>query len=294
MFLFCRPFLKACPGGDRVAACGCRVVMTDLPGVDSWMPEGLCAQGFVERVPSPQLIKADTPVADDLPRFVEELAEARTGSRQKPWNADGRRCRLPAGAASGKGCLKKRRGTGNWQDDKGPTSVVGFALQYPLGIAPPFSPPSTDPPSSRSTLPYEGRIARMKRTVFTTHPRCRCRPAGYGPTMACFSASLRSPPAARAGTVAGFDETEHGSRWTPLPARPPGPSFRSAATRPGCGGVTVVKTRPAGPERPTRAAIEEKLRTTPSPEALRWATRLEHQRLALSVVSCSRSHCSRV
>jgi glycosyltransferase involved in cell wall biosynthesis len=57
-------------------ACGCRVVMTDLPGVDSWMPEGLCAQGFVERVPLPQLIKADTPVADDLPRFVEELAEA--------------------------------------------------------------------------------------------------------------------------------------------------------------------------------------------------------------------------
>jgi len=57
-------------------ACGCRVVMTDLPGVDSWMPEGLCAQGFVERVPLPQLIRADTPVADDLPRFVEELAEA--------------------------------------------------------------------------------------------------------------------------------------------------------------------------------------------------------------------------
>ena len=57
-------------------ACGCRVVMTDLPGVDSWMPAGLCAEGFVERVPLPRLIGADAPVADDLPHFVEELAEA--------------------------------------------------------------------------------------------------------------------------------------------------------------------------------------------------------------------------
>jgi len=57
-------------------ACGCRVVMTDLPGVDSWMPEGLCAEGCVERVSLPRLIGADTPVADDLPRFVAELAAA--------------------------------------------------------------------------------------------------------------------------------------------------------------------------------------------------------------------------
>ena len=28
-------------------ACGCRVVTTDLPGIDSWMPEGLCAEGLV-------------------------------------------------------------------------------------------------------------------------------------------------------------------------------------------------------------------------------------------------------
>jgi glycosyltransferase involved in cell wall biosynthesis len=57
-------------------ACGCRVVMTDLPGLDSWMPEGLCAEGLVERVPLPRLTGPDTPVAEDLPAFVERLAGA--------------------------------------------------------------------------------------------------------------------------------------------------------------------------------------------------------------------------
>jgi glycosyltransferase involved in cell wall biosynthesis len=57
-------------------ACGCRVVMTDLPGIDSWMPEGLCAEGLVERVPLPRLIGPDTPRSEDLPAFVERLAEA--------------------------------------------------------------------------------------------------------------------------------------------------------------------------------------------------------------------------
>jgi glycosyltransferase involved in cell wall biosynthesis len=57
-------------------ACGCRVVMTDLPGADSWVPEGLCAEGLVERVPLPRLIGPDAPVTDDLPEFVERLAEA--------------------------------------------------------------------------------------------------------------------------------------------------------------------------------------------------------------------------
>lgn len=57
-------------------SCGCRVVTTDLPGIDSWMPEGLCAEGLVERVPLPRLIGPDTPVAEDLPAFVERLAEA--------------------------------------------------------------------------------------------------------------------------------------------------------------------------------------------------------------------------
>ena len=57
-------------------ACGCRVVMTDLPGLDSWMPDGLCDEGLVERVRLPRLIGPDTPMPEDLPRFVEELVEA--------------------------------------------------------------------------------------------------------------------------------------------------------------------------------------------------------------------------
>ncbi len=57
-------------------ACGCRVVMTDLPGLDDWMPAGLCGQGVVARVALPRLIGADTPVAEDLPRFETALAEA--------------------------------------------------------------------------------------------------------------------------------------------------------------------------------------------------------------------------
>ena len=57
-------------------ACGCRVVMTDLPGVDGWMPAGLCAEGRVDRVPPPRLIGADTPLPADLPEFVARLVEA--------------------------------------------------------------------------------------------------------------------------------------------------------------------------------------------------------------------------
>jgi glycosyltransferase involved in cell wall biosynthesis len=59
-------------------ACGCRVVMTDLPGLDSWMPAGLSAEGLVERVPLPRLTGPDTPQPEDLPAFVERLAEALT------------------------------------------------------------------------------------------------------------------------------------------------------------------------------------------------------------------------
>jgi len=42
------------------------------------MPAGLCAEKVVETVPLPRLIATDTPVSEDLPRFVEELAQALT------------------------------------------------------------------------------------------------------------------------------------------------------------------------------------------------------------------------
>jgi glycosyltransferase involved in cell wall biosynthesis len=57
-------------------ACGCRIVTTDLPGLDSWMPLGLVEEGFVETVPLPRLIGPDRPDPRDLPEFVEALAQA--------------------------------------------------------------------------------------------------------------------------------------------------------------------------------------------------------------------------
>ena len=57
-------------------ACGCRAVITDLPGLDSWLPDGLCEDEFVSRVPLPRLIGADKPESADLPRFTQDLANA--------------------------------------------------------------------------------------------------------------------------------------------------------------------------------------------------------------------------
>jgi glycosyltransferase involved in cell wall biosynthesis len=76
-------------------ACGCRVVMTDLPGTDSWMPTGLCAEGVVERVALPRLTGPDTPVAAELPGFVARLAAAlnRQLARSVACGRDGDACR---------------------------------------------------------------------------------------------------------------------------------------------------------------------------------------------------------
>ncbi len=57
-------------------ACGCRVVVTGLPGMDTWMPDGLCDDGLVERIPLPRLNGPDIPVPEDLPAFVQNLAQA--------------------------------------------------------------------------------------------------------------------------------------------------------------------------------------------------------------------------
>lgn len=57
-------------------ACGCRVVVSDLPGMEAWMPGPLCAGKVVERVPLPRLISADQPHPEDEPAFVENLALA--------------------------------------------------------------------------------------------------------------------------------------------------------------------------------------------------------------------------
>ncbi|WP_028323215.1 glycosyltransferase [Desulfatirhabdium butyrativorans] len=57
-------------------ASGCRVVTTDLPSLDSWLPERLDAEGVVERVPLPRLRNVDEPYPEDIPVFVDRMARA--------------------------------------------------------------------------------------------------------------------------------------------------------------------------------------------------------------------------
>lgn len=56
-------------------ACGCKVVVTDLPGVRPWM-EAMLPGAPVTWVPSPRMTDVDTPVAADLPLFERALADA--------------------------------------------------------------------------------------------------------------------------------------------------------------------------------------------------------------------------
>jgi glycosyltransferase involved in cell wall biosynthesis len=54
-------------------ACGCRLVSTRLPGVvDQLVPH---LGPFIELVPLPRLVGADSPVPEDLPAFVDDLTE---------------------------------------------------------------------------------------------------------------------------------------------------------------------------------------------------------------------------
>ncbi len=57
-------------------ACGCRVVVTDLPGIRHWLPERLIKNGIVEVVPMPELIGPDVPVPSSLHKFVHDLVTA--------------------------------------------------------------------------------------------------------------------------------------------------------------------------------------------------------------------------
>ncbi len=56
-------------------ACGCRLVATDLPGVAETIAPRI-PPTVIEIVPRPRLDGPDTPVADDLPAFIQNLAAA--------------------------------------------------------------------------------------------------------------------------------------------------------------------------------------------------------------------------
>ncbi|MCF2681337.1 glycosyltransferase family 4 protein [Faecalicatena contorta] len=56
-------------------ACGCRVVMTDLPGIGEWLADTVPGAD-VQYVTLPQLRNTDEPVEEELPEFEHRLAEA--------------------------------------------------------------------------------------------------------------------------------------------------------------------------------------------------------------------------
>jgi glycosyltransferase involved in cell wall biosynthesis len=60
-------------------ACGCRAVVTDLPGVRPWLDAAL-PDAPVHYVETPTIIGTDTPVENELPAFEARLAEALTSA----------------------------------------------------------------------------------------------------------------------------------------------------------------------------------------------------------------------
>ena len=66
----------------EAAACGCRLVATELPGVVSELAPRW--KDRLELVPLPRMVGADRPVQADLPRFVDNLAAAIEKSLARP------------------------------------------------------------------------------------------------------------------------------------------------------------------------------------------------------------------
>jgi glycosyltransferase involved in cell wall biosynthesis len=57
-------------------ACGCRIVVTDIPGLSSWLPEELVKNEIVKQIPLPRLTRVDEPNPEDLPSFQKHLTDA--------------------------------------------------------------------------------------------------------------------------------------------------------------------------------------------------------------------------
>lgn len=64
-------------------ACGCKVVVTDLPGVRPWLAANL-PDAPVRYVGLPRMEDVDRPVSDDLPAYEARLAEALAASLADP------------------------------------------------------------------------------------------------------------------------------------------------------------------------------------------------------------------
>ena len=58
-------------------ACGCRVVVTDLPGIGSWLSKKVAGATIVYVEP-PDMVNTDEPEPESIPQFEERLAQAIT------------------------------------------------------------------------------------------------------------------------------------------------------------------------------------------------------------------------
>lgn len=56
-------------------ACGCKVVCSQIPGMEEWLDEHVPGQQ-VEFVPLPEMTRVDEPKEEKLPEFEKKLAEA--------------------------------------------------------------------------------------------------------------------------------------------------------------------------------------------------------------------------
>lgn len=67
-------------------ACGCKAVLTDLPGVREWLG-GNVAGAPVRYVEVPRMLDIDTPDPDGLPAFERRLTAELQGALAMPWTA---------------------------------------------------------------------------------------------------------------------------------------------------------------------------------------------------------------
>lgn len=83
----------------EAAACGTPCVVSALPTIASWVPAEWSGRGWIELVPPLATVDADRPIAEDVPRFVADLARALERRLARP-AAEGERREL-AGRLAG-------------------------------------------------------------------------------------------------------------------------------------------------------------------------------------------------
>lgn len=66
-------------------ACGCKVIVTDLPGIRPWLAEKV-PDATITYVTPPEMVNADEPRPESLPHFEQALADAIVSSVDRPYN----------------------------------------------------------------------------------------------------------------------------------------------------------------------------------------------------------------